>query len=345
MRGARGTALAIAFALAGAVIAPRGFADAYDAAMSRAVAAREKAVDSNDPAAWQEALRLFEEADAIKATKESKYELGNAAARLKEDDLAVEAYESAITLGLTGKAKDKADAFVKANASKMARVEIIGPEGAQLFVGDRKRGTLPRSKPLVVFVGAVKLKLVAQNGKTADKTIAALAGETLKVDLTPKEAAPVASTSASADPVHHLSEPVPVGDPGAFARSLGWSMLVGGGLTMIAGGVTVYISGNNLSDRRADLRVHCTGKLGPDGDSCTDTPTELRADAQSDVDAIATWKGVRTAGWVAVGVGFTVGAIGAVRLLTAPKSPTQLGWTPSVDVARERLFLSVSHSF
>jgi hypothetical protein len=345
MRGGRGSALVLVFALGGAAIAPFGWADAYDAAMVRAVAAREKAVDSNDPAAWQEALRLFEEADALKATKDSKYEVGNAAARLKEDDVAVEAYEGALALGLGGKAKEKAAAFVASAAAKMARVEVTGPDGAQVFVGERKRGTLPRGKPMVVFAGTIKLRLVAADGKTAERSITANAGETTKVDLTPKDPPPAASASASAEPTPHLgSTPVPVGDPGAFARSLGWSMLVGGGLTMIGGGVSVFISDNNLSDRRSSLATHCK-LLGHDGDTCTETTDNLRVDAQSDVDAIATWRSIRTVGWVAVGVGFTVGAIGAVRLLTAPRAPSAIGWMPSVDVARERLFFSLARSF
>ncbi len=72
-----------------AAVAPRSFADAYDAAMAEGVAAREKAVDTNDPSLWGEALRAFQKADAVRATKESKYELANAAVHLKADDLAV----------------------------------------------------------------------------------------------------------------------------------------------------------------------------------------------------------------------------------------------------------------
>ena len=99
----------VALALSLASVASPSFADAYDAAMAHAIAAKEKALDANDPSAWQEALRLFVEADALRATKDSKYELAFAASRLKEDDLAVEAYEASIALGLSGKAKDKAD--------------------------------------------------------------------------------------------------------------------------------------------------------------------------------------------------------------------------------------------
>jgi len=80
----------------------RARADAYDATLTRAIAAKERAMDVNEPARWEEALRLFQEADAIRATREASYELGHAAERLARTDLAVEAYEAALNLGLTG---------------------------------------------------------------------------------------------------------------------------------------------------------------------------------------------------------------------------------------------------
>ena len=77
------TALA-AGRIAAAVCAAGGSAraDAYDATLTRAIAAKERAMDVNEPARWEEALRLFQEADAIRATREASYELGHAAERL-----------------------------------------------------------------------------------------------------------------------------------------------------------------------------------------------------------------------------------------------------------------------
>src|SRR5262245_40705654 len=88
-------------------------ADEYDAAFARAIAAKERALDRNDPASWQDAIDLFDAACAVRPTKEAKYELGSAASRLKQDDLAVDAYESAIALGLDNTAREKAAAFVE----------------------------------------------------------------------------------------------------------------------------------------------------------------------------------------------------------------------------------------
>src|SRR5262249_22742324 len=49
-------------------------ADAYAAALARAVSAKERALEANDPPHWEETLRLFAEADGIRSTKESKFE-------------------------------------------------------------------------------------------------------------------------------------------------------------------------------------------------------------------------------------------------------------------------------
>ena len=71
--------------IAAAVCAAGGSAraDAYNATLTRAIAAKERAMDVNEPARWEEALRLFQEADAIRATREASYELGHAAERLR----------------------------------------------------------------------------------------------------------------------------------------------------------------------------------------------------------------------------------------------------------------------
>ena len=125
-RPASETALAVTIGAAAVCAAGSARADAYDATLTRAIAAKERAMDVNEPARWEEALRLFQEADAIRATREASYELGYAAERLARTDLAVEAYEAALNLGLTGQPRSKAEAFVGAHAAALARVQIEG---------------------------------------------------------------------------------------------------------------------------------------------------------------------------------------------------------------------------
>ena len=333
-------ALLLAATLAGPVLA-----DAYDAAMARAVAAKEKAVDTNEPAAWSEALRLFEEVDALKATKDSKYELAGAAAKLKEDDVAFEAYEASIGLGLAGKPKEKAQAFVAANGKKVGRVDVRGPAGAQVFVGSRLRGTLPRA-PMVVFAGPAKLRVVAGT-KSVEIPVDVKAGETTNVDA----AAKLANTEPPPPPPDKPppkppSPTVPMSDEGAGARALGWSLLIGGVVVGAAGGVFVFVSGSQLETNRATLAEKC-GDWYSKPDSCKKAAADGEAaTVQSANDAVATWSGIRIASFIGLGTGFTIAAIGTVRLLTAPSPPrVTAGLAPQVAVLPGGGYFGLSGAF
>lgn len=339
------SALPRALALSALLLATPALADAYDAAMARAVAAKEKAVDTNDPAAWAEALRLFEEADAVKSTKDSKYELANAAVKLKEDDLAVEAYEAALALGLAGKPKEKAQAFLKANEGKMARVEIKGPVGAQIQIAGRARGALPRSA-LVVFAGTTKIK-VTSGAKSVEITVEAKAGESVTVDAQAKLAElDVPPPPPPVEKPKPISPTVPISDDGASARALGWSLIVGGGLVGTAGLVFVVLSGKRLDTERESLAANCL-EWSDRPDSCrTAKSAGVQASVQSSNDAIATWSGIRIASFIGLGTGFTVAAIGAIRLLTAPQPPrTTAGWVPQVSVLPGGGYVGVQGAF
>lgn len=347
----RGVACVLAAVLAVTAVAPRGFADAYDAAMARAIAAKEKAIDSNDPAAWDEALRLFIEADAIKPTKDSKYEVANAAVKLKEDDLAFEAYENAIALGLSGKPKEKAQTFLSAHQSIMARLDVRGPAGAEVFIGPRSRGTLPRP-PIVVFAGPVKLKVVA-SGRVAEESLTVKEGVTVGIDLSAKLAPPPAPTATAAPsasaaaPAPHPedSATVPLADTGAGARTLGWSLVVTGGVLTVGAAVGVLVTGRGLDNRLAALREHCQTFKTDDSDQCAVGKPEYQAAAQSDNDAIATWKGVRTASWVTGGVGLMILGVGLLRLATAPSPPKASAFQPTFTVGMNGAYVGLGGAF
>ena len=117
-------------------------------------------MDVNEPARWEEALRLFQEADAIRATREASYELGHAAERLARTDLAVEAYEAALNLGLTGQPRSKAETFVGAHAAALARVQIKGASDGRVRSGGIDRGRLPLRRPLVLFPGETIIEII-----------------------------------------------------------------------------------------------------------------------------------------------------------------------------------------
>lgn len=348
----RGVGVVLAAVLAVSAIAPRGFADAYDAAMARAVAAKEKAVDSNDPAAWEEALRLFLEADAIKPTKDSKYELANAAIKLKEDDLAYESYEEAIALGLSGKAKEKAQTFLSVHKNLMGHLEVKGPAGAEVWIGPRKRATLPHA-PIVVFAGPVKLRVVFE-GRQIDEALSMKEGGSVTLDVTAKLApppAPTATTTATAtaaptaSAVPTVSPSVPLSDTGAGARTLGWSLTVSGAILTIGAGVGVIVTNKGLSDRLDTMHEHCLATRSDNPDQCLTAKPGFQGEVQSDNDAVATWKGARTASYITGGVGLMILGVGLLRLATAPEKPQASALAPTMSVGANGAYFGLSGAF
>lgn len=291
-------------------------ADEYDALLARAIAAKERALDTNDPAAWEDALSLFQQADRIRSTKESKYELGGAAARLRQDDLAVEAYESALALGLEGAARDKAQDYINQKKDGVGRLELDGPAGAEVFIGTRQRGTLPLGRPLVVFAGKRRVRVVhGQREQVLEVDIAA--GKQQGADFTPlfAEPAPIAPPpptpppSSASKPEGPTVTPLPTDDE----RTLAWTLLIAGGGTAVIGLGFVIGASSSIDTRRERLAELCADPDGEDG--CTTAQPGQREAAQSEVDSIATWKAVRIGGWVGLGVGAAAAGTGLVLLL------------------------------
>lgn len=306
MRSARAFAVVVAL---GAWSAP-AFADEYDAAFTRAIAAKERALDTNDPASWQAALDLFSEADRLRPTKESKYELGAAAARLKQDDVAVEAYEAALSLGLDGAAADKARAFVSEHAPAMGRVEVRGPAGAEIWIAARWRGTLPLAKPLVVFAGKRRIEL-RSGGDRDQREVVVTAGAAAQIDFAAAGAAPPAPGAGVPPPADAppAAPPSPTPPPD---RTLAWTLTVGGASLAVLGGASLWIASSNLSSHRDRLGELCAEQSG--SDSCTTAEPGKQQAAQDEVDSIASWKAVRTGGWVGLGAGVLATGIGVILL-------------------------------
>lgn len=288
-------------------------ADEYDAAFTRAIAAKERALDTNDPASWQAAIDLFAEADRIRATKESKYELGAAAARLKQDDVAVEAYEAALGLGLEGAAADKARAFIADHERAMGRVDVRGPEGAEIWLAARWRGTLPLGKPLVVFAGKRRIELRA-GGERDQRELMVTAGALALADFT---ASPSAGPQVPAPPSWQPPGPeAPRPEPPPPDRALGWTLTVGGASLALLGGASALVAGSNVSAHRDRLTDLCAVRSGTDG--CAEAKPGQKLAAQDEVDSIATWKAVRTGGYVGLGAGVLATGVGIALLVSKP---------------------------
>jgi hypothetical protein len=170
------------------VLTTPAFADSYDSAIARGVAARDRALETGSVEDWQQALDLFAEAVDLKPTKEAKFEFAGVAVRLHLEDEAFAAYEEALGLGLQGRAEERARAFVEAHGLEVARLDVAGPAGTMVYVGSRRRAVLPLSRPLVVSAGALLVRLEPPGSRPWEAKISIEAGKT--TSLKPELAAP-----------------------------------------------------------------------------------------------------------------------------------------------------------
>lgn len=288
-------------------------ADAYDAAMARAAAAKEKALDVNDAASWEEALLRFREADALKPTKESKYEVATAAAWLKQDDAAVEAYSESLALGLGDPAKTKAEAFIADRQGKLAKLSVTGPPGARVLIDGRLRGSLPHAH-FVVFSGSIRVRVESANDARED-TIVTTTGAESTFDGTPK---PV----VIANPPAPVATPKPIETPkpvttDASSNTVGTTLLIGGGTVLVLGIGTTLIAMARVKTAQTNAdKYECTGH---DGVYCNEMPAgtkdERRTEAQNAFNTLATWRAIRTTGVVTSIVGGVVAVTGGILLL------------------------------
>jgi tetratricopeptide (TPR) repeat protein len=291
-------------------------ADEYDATFTRAIAAKERALDLNDPAAFEQALDLFQQANRIRATKESKYELASVASRLRQDDLAVESYEAALALGLEGTAADKARAFVQENSGEMARVSVTGPAGTELYVGARRRGSLPLSTPLVVFAGKVRIRALGA-GREIKRELELQKGQNAELDLEKELAAAPPSSQPPPYTAPVFTHP-PVTQNPEPDRTAPLALTIGGASVAVLSIGTLVLSYSQLSTHRDRLKEVCAVPRGDD--ECDQANTGERAAAQDEVDSIATYRTVRTIGFVGLGAGLVASGIGIAWLAGQSKT-------------------------
>ena len=305
--------------------------DAYAAALTRAIAAKERALDVNEPPRWEEALRLFQEAASIRYTRECAYEIGVAAEHLSRNDLPVEGYEAALDLGLVGPARARAQAFVAAHASGMARLMVRGPAGRVVSVAGVHRGRLPLQRPIVLFPGEVRLDILDASNTVTSVTVRLRGGQAEAVDLdkeavaakppsadSPPPPAPVVTPRPSeSDPARlpppppaaaapSAMSPTPAANPEPPGRaevdvsSRGLWIAGIGAVVGVAAAVLWPVSQSRINSERSTLADNCIDPVV--NDACTALPGHGAA-GQTASDSIATWKAVRIGAAVGVGVG------------------------------------------
>jgi hypothetical protein len=344
-------------------------ADAYTAALTRAIAAKERALDVNEPPRWEEALRLFQEAAALRYTRESTYEIGFAAERLARQDLAVEAYEAAIDLGLVGAPRARAQAFVAGNAAGLARLALRGPAGTRVRVAGVDRGRLPLNRPLVLFPGDIRIDLVDAAGAPASIGVRLQAGHLDVLDLArtppatvtpereeqrppppppppPPEVRVAPAEPAPRPPIAAYTAPEPAGPrppteaPAAPARDAeveasmrGWWVASVGVVVTVVSVALIPISSGRIEDDRKALVNECATLVM--NDTCMALNGHREA-AQSLSDSIATWKAVRTGAYVGIGVGLATVATGLI--LRNADQTAAAGARPALVIDRDGHF-------
>ena len=287
-------------------------ADDFDASMATAAAAKEKALDQNDAASWLAAYKAFEAADAIRSTKESKYELATAATKLKADDVAYQAYEDAIALGLDGPGKVTAQTFLDAHATTVARLMVKGPEGAEVSVGGRVRGKLPMARSIVVFAGKITVRV---GDRTETITTEPGKESTLDVAAAKKVEPPPPPPPPEKKPIEVAPQP----------RG-GLGFVIAGGAVIAVGVAGYIVSQATIDARRESLNTTCV--YDHPRDYCVDTWPERVQFAQSDGDAIASWKVIRAVSVATAIVGVGLTTYGIIKLTAAPTaSPNHVGLT------------------
>lgn len=260
------------------LIASVAHADAWDAALARAVVAKERALDSNAITDWETALQAFLEVDAERPNADVSYEIASAAVRLRADDLAFERFERALAQGLVDPAAKKARAFLAAHAQEMGRLSIVGPAGDAITVLGRARGRLPLTRPLVVFAGSVR---VGHRGHEHTVSVPALGALTLDVT----------------DPV--TSSPPP--PPAVEATRSSWPLGFGIGL-FAASGITAIVATSMMSTHAGAIEDLCPPeKL--DGARCYAAPADRHAAYDDHRSAYLTWRAIRIGSFVGMGVG------------------------------------------
>lgn len=367
----------VAFCASHAVSTSAREGDPYRSALGHAVAAKERAIDSGSQGDWAEALRRLRRANEIRETAESQYEIGFAASQLGYDDLAVEAYQRSISLGLSRAALAKAQAFVAIRAQEMGRLVIQGPKGWRLTINGVERTSLPLAEPVLVRPGRVHIALDAgtegEDSGHWERQVEVMAGAQmdLVVELAQGESVPpptpalqVSSSPSEVSPgalrptplVHNCSRKCSAGrllpneprSPEAESGS-GWKrsalVLSSAGTTIgVLSALFLPITSDRIRASRQGLSENCYIQIeGPD--TCRYALPERQQVAQSFSDSVATWKAARTVSWVGLAVGLSAAVAGVSTYLFAELDGMEPLISPRISSDHRQVELAINGTF
>lgn len=318
-------------------ISATAWADDYDAILGGAVAARDRALTTQAPNDWRQALEGFRHAAELQDSNELRFEIARALAGLGLEDQALEAYRELLGKGLNERAERVARAYVESVAPRMAGLNVEGPQGAVVYVRGEKRAELPLGRPLVVIPGTFEVRVERSGKKPWIEEIDVPLGSvrTLRVD---SESKPRPAKTAE------RARPVAQGAPDAAPSTPGWAVpvLLSGTGVMLASGAAVVISSFALKSEEAALDDLCVVQSD---DVCRATSADNLDAAQEHVDAIETYKTVRTAGYVGLGVGATAALVGLYGVLFADAPSRAKVGEPRVSVSKSAAALEWTFKF
>lgn len=323
--------------------------DAYRTALGHAVAAKEKALDTGSHDDWVEVLALLRSVNAIRETAESQYEIAFAASRLGYDDLAIQAYQRSLALGLSKAAREKAQTFVAARVSELGRLVVHGPKGWRLTINGVERTSLPLAEPVLVRPGRVNVALDSDTAGAGhwEQRIDVAAQATTELVVEPAQhgteplvspALPTAPSATETLPGEHrftragehfapketakaTRSPAPAVEEARFDWRRSSIVLSSAGATLgVLSALFLPIASNRIKAGRQGLSQNCGVQVeGPD--TCQHALIGRQQAAQSFSDSIATWQAARTVSWVGLAVGISAAAAGiSTYFLTKPNA-------------------------
>ena len=304
MVGVAALALLLTAAPAGAASAK----DDADAAIARGVALRRQGEDAR-------ALEEFQRAKAAWPSPRASAQVGLALQALGRWAEAESEIEAAI--------HEEQDPWILKNRSTLegaldvirqhvGRLEILGsPEGAEIFVEQRRVGVLPLRQPVRVTAGTVGLEVRAVGYLPVTRNISIAAGmlsrETVKLTPDPAAIAPPPGDPRTSEAESESSRERPSTSSHDWHLPAAWTVGAGG-VVLLAGGVTALFvrssRSDQLSGKLSDHSCMQSGNSfsGPGASSCVDLATSR--DRWTGI-AIGTLAGAVVAGTITVALAAT----------------------------------------
>ena len=199
--------------------------------------------------------------------------------------------------------------------AQVATIHLKGVgQDATVFVDGQPRDRLFLPDPVFVDPGPHTVEVRRADGATKKQTVAAEAGKTMELDVTPGPVAkPVAAATASAPPATSTPPPTAFETSSRGWSPRTWTLVAEGGLAAVAVGVGVGF-GLRANSLRDDVQS-ASAALGPSNSCATRSPQCVDFSAAADDhDTAARWANI---GLIAGGV---LGVATVATFLLWPKS-------------------------